>query len=246
MAEITGAGGTPVKKRKTPSLGDLVYRRIKDDLNKFELLPGDRFTETEVASLTGASRTPVREALIRLEKEGYLQMKPKAGWMVKPIDFRRLEELYDLRILLETDAVLKFCQLPEAPDHLKELQRFWQTPGWERPQDGEVVFQADEGFHETLVALGGNREITRLHKDITEKIRLVRKLDFTAQERIDTTYREHAAILEALSRRDGPTAVQLLKTHIILSRAGVKALTLQKLELARHRRQDGRSLVQEG
>ncbi|HTH13992.1 MAG TPA: GntR family transcriptional regulator, partial [Spirochaetia bacterium] len=88
-----------------PTQVDRVYQQFKQDLFDFVLLPGDRFTETEVGHRLEASRTPVREALFRLAQEGYLQMKSRAGWMVKPFEFRQFQELYDLRSLLETGSI---------------------------------------------------------------------------------------------------------------------------------------------
>jgi len=69
------------------SLADTVYQRVKHDIAEFRLVPGDRFTETEVAQRLGVSRTPVRQALFRLQREGFVQVQFRAGWMVQPFDF---------------------------------------------------------------------------------------------------------------------------------------------------------------
>ncbi len=88
-------------------LAEQVYLRVKDEIFDFHLLPGDRFTETDLADRLGVSRTPVRDALYRLKREGYLDVGFRSGWSVSPFDFVRFDELYDLRILLEEAAIIR-------------------------------------------------------------------------------------------------------------------------------------------
>ncbi|HZS69257.1 MAG TPA: GntR family transcriptional regulator, partial [Burkholderiales bacterium] len=75
------------------NLAEAVYRQVKSDIFEFRLLPGTRFSENEVAQRAKVSRTPVREALFRLEREGYLQVHPKSGWSVRALDFELLDNL---------------------------------------------------------------------------------------------------------------------------------------------------------
>ncbi len=220
------------------SLVDRVYHRIKRDLFDFQLLPGDRFTETEVALRVQASRTPVREALMRLEREGYLQMKPRAGWQVKPFDFHLFQELYDLRAILETASLRRLAAGPVKPS-LETLARIWTVAPLERIKDGQRLYEADEEFHHTLVAEAGNGEVTRLHQEITERIRIVRRLDFTNPARLTATYDEHQAILEDLLGGRVDKACTRLEGHIAGSRAAVETITLARLETARSLRFEG-------
>ncbi len=81
------------QKRPPQKLADSAYEQLKSELFEFKLLPGDRFTEAEVAERTGTSRTPVRQALYRLEREGFLDVKFRNGWEVRPLDFT-IDELY--------------------------------------------------------------------------------------------------------------------------------------------------------
>lgn len=214
------------------SLVDRVYHRVKTDLFDFQLLPGDRFTETEVGARVQASRTPVREALMRLEREGYLQMKPRAGWQVRPFDFRLFQELYDLRILLETASIRKVVASGRNPD-LGELVRVWTVSPLDRIKEVSKLAEADETFHHTLVVAAGNREVSRLHQEVTERIRIVRRLDFTNADRATATYEEHQAILEDVLAGRAEEACRRLEAHIAESRAAVETITLARLELAR-------------
>ena len=87
----------------------------------------------------------------------------------------------------------------------------------------------DEAFHATLVAATGNREMARWHQEVTERIRLLRRLDFTEEGRIAATCDEHAQILRAILRRRADRAIDLLRNHIETSKTEVKKISLHKL-----------------
>ena len=215
------------------ALAEQVYAELKAQMNDFRLVPGDRFSEAEIGARLGVSRTPVREALFRLRNEGLLDVESKSGWFVRPIDFGKLEQLYDLRVLLETACVLRLCTRSESTPALDELKSVWLIPVGERPADGREVGLLDEPFHATLVRAAGNDEIARVHWDVTERIRIIRRLDFTRADRVDATYTEHAKILRAVIQRKADAAQLLLRSHIEQSKAEVRKITLSTLHEAR-------------
>nr|WP_244193902.1 GntR family transcriptional regulator [Bordetella genomosp. 12] len=219
------------------SLAESVYDKIKEDLFEFRLLPGDLFTEADLVQRLGVSRTPVRLGLARLEREGFLLARPRAGWQVRPFDFERFEALYDVRIVLEHAAVERLCARdPQDPAGLLgALQDVWCVPPSQRIRDGRLVAQLDEAFHCSVVAAAGNAEMAQIHRDVTEKIRIIRRLDFTKDFRVDATYEEHAAILRALMARRAAEAMRMLRAHIELSKAVVRKITLHMLHEARNR-----------
>ena len=90
-----------------------------------------------------------------------------------------------------------------------------------------------EQFHCALVAAAGNAEMARVHRDVTERIRIIRRLDFTKQVRIDATYEEHGKIFKAVQRKRGDQAAMLLRAHIETSQAEVRKITLHQVHLAR-------------
>jgi DNA-binding GntR family transcriptional regulator len=216
-------------------LADQVYAALKQQLQDFVLVPGDRFSESELAQRLGVSRTPVREALFRLRNEGRLEVESKSGWFVRPIDFNRLEQLYDLRVVLETTCVARLCTSAEAPPELEELKRVWLVGAAERLTDERQVGELDEQFHTTLVRASGNAEMARVHWDVTEHIRIVRRLDFTRGDRIEATYQEHAKILRAIMQRKADAALLLLRSHIEQSKSEVRKITLHALFEAKGR-----------
>ncbi|MCY1272958.1 putative HTH-type transcriptional regulator LgoR [compost metagenome] len=231
------AGGTRPGKPRPENLAERIYLQLKDDIAEFQLLPGDRFSEGEVAERMAVSRTPVRQALYRLQREGYLEVHFRSGWQVRPFDFAHVEELYELRIVLELEAVRRLCARPdgERPEALEQLRRTWMVRAEDRLQDGRAVSHLDEAFHCQLVAAAGNREMTRLHAEISEKIRIIRRLDFTQSARVAATYAEHGEILGAILARRGEEAQLLLKSHIEVSKSEVRKITLHMLHSARER-----------
>ena len=221
-----------IKTLEPKSLATGVYDRIKGEIFDFCLLPGDRFTETEVAARVGVSRTPVREALYRLEREGYIDVSARNGWNVKPFDFTLFENLYDVRVVLEMAAIRRLCEMEGEPD-LEALTNKWLAAPTARIRDPLAVSQLDEAFHQQLLIAAGNPEMSRIHRDISERIRIIRRLDFTKPERIGTTYDEHAEILRSVLRRDFDEARLLLQSHIEASKAVVRQITLHRLHSAR-------------
>lgn len=218
------------------TLGDAAYLRLKDELFAFRLLPGERFSETAMATRLGMSRTPLRQALARLQREGYLDMDARSGWSVSLLDFEQFDHLYDLRLVLETAAVRRLCESAAAHDTLAALRDFWLAPQDERLDDGQRVAQMDEAFHTALVAAAGNPEMARVHGDVTERIRILRRLDFSSAGRVACTYDEHGAILRAILARQPEQAVVLLRDHVEDSKTKVRNITLHRLYTARDQR----------
>ena len=212
-------------------LADSVYERVKSDIFEFRLLPGTRFSENEVAGQAKVSRTPVREALYRLAREGFVSVNAKSGWSVRPLDFDNFEHLYDVRIILELAAVKKLCDSDSAAG-IAPLRKIWSVPARQRIDDWMEVARLDEAFHTTLVAATGNPELARIHADLTERIRIVRRLDFTYAERVAATYEEHAGVLAAILARKSQQALLLLRSHIEQSKLEVRKISLHKLHLA--------------
>ena len=216
---------------------DEVYAQLKRDVADFILVPGDRFTENEISERLGVSRTPVRQALFRLQQEGFVEVMFRSGWRVLPFDFEQFEQLYDLRMVIETTAVHRLCEHGERRvdrSLLDALADIWLVPVAQRSSDTAQVAQWDEAFHCALVAAAGNAEMARVHSDVTDRIRIIRRLDFTKQPRIDATYDEHAKILKAIQRKRGDQAAMLLRAHIQTSQAEVRKITLHQVHLARH------------
>jgi DNA-binding GntR family transcriptional regulator len=223
---------------RASSLAERVYSQLRDDIFELRLLPGDRLTEGGVAARFDVSRTPAREALQRLQSDGLMQGYIRSGWQVVPIDFKRFDDLYEMRELIETFAVKKLCG-GDNPDRerisamLDKLDTIWSVPASERLMDGREVAALDEAFHQALVTAADNAELTSVFAGVTDRIRIVRRLDFVYGDCIQSAYDEHAALLRELRARRVREALALITTHISGSRADAQQLTLQRLHHVR-------------
>lgn len=235
MKRINATALKVVSTAQQPSRADEVYSWLKDEISEFRLVPGDRFSEHAICNRLEVSRTPVRQALIRLQQEGLVEVMFRSGWRVLPFDFDRFDQLYELRMVLETAAARRLCLQENAQSLplLEALKARWLVPASERDSDATRVATWDEEFHETLVKATGNSEMTRVHSDVTERIRIIRRLDFLKQVRIDATYEEHARILRAILARKADRAELLLRSHIQASQVEVRKITLHQVFLAR-------------
>lgn len=215
-----------------PSSHD-VYSELRDMILNFELYPGSRVTEQELASLFGVSRTPVRGALQRLEAEGYLTIQPKQGCYIRTLDIAELTQYYQVRIALEMFSLELACTyMPDAK--LKALAEAWDPEKQhERSDNPEEMEARDESFHMALAEGGGNMALVEYLADINRRIRIIRRLDFTRGDRIDATYTEHAKILRAVMQRKLDQAQLLLRSHVEQSKSEVRKITLAMLQQAR-------------
>ena len=107
------------------------------------------------------------------------------------------------------------------------------VPADDREDGMQIMAELDEQFHCELVRIAGNGEAARMHQEVCERIRIVRRLDFYQAQRIEKTYEEHALILQALLDRQRDVAQHLLCTHIEQSRQSVHKISLSMLEAAR-------------
>jgi len=218
------------------SLAESVHARIRAEIHDFVMMPGERYSESELAARYGVSRTPLRLALHMLAREGYLMKGDgHAAWQVPPLDLDYFQDLYDLRVNLELIAIRRICQADPFPDFSAQRD-FWLVPAATRNLDGKAVAAADEALHAAIAAGSGNAELARVHRDITDRIRIIRRLDFIEPSRIAAAYDEHAGLLRALMARRQERAEMLLRAHIEASRTEIRHLTLHRLAEAGRRR----------
>lgn len=229
MAKIVPLNGD------TLSLADRAYKEIKKGIFDFALMPGDRLSESELAEEIRVSRTPLRQALHRLQHEGFVEAIPRVGWQVPALDFAKFDELYEFRVLIECHAVHAACAVGGRSAGLQELSKIWEVSAKARLSDPVKTGELDEAFHRQLVESTGNAELLRAYREITERMRIVRRLDFYKPDRVAATYEEHASILSAVHKGRRDEAQRLLRAHIERSRIEVRKITLEMLFQARNR-----------
>ncbi|MCB4770430.1 GntR family transcriptional regulator [Ancylobacter sp. Lp-2] len=214
------------------TLAEDVHRRLKQAIFDFRMPPGQRYSEQELSGALDVSRTPLRLALHILEHEGYVaNVGGHSAWMVRPLDLAYYEDLYDFRVELEVLVWRRAASQPAAPA-LEGLSAFWNLPAGQRPPDGREVAERDEAFHRAVVAAFGNRAMLRSFDELTDRIRIIRRLDFVSPERIAATFDEHAALLAVVRASDVAGVEARIREHIETSRVEIRRLTFHHMTLA--------------
>lgn len=203
----------PVVSEHQTSIVERVYDQLKELAIRFELLPGDRVNEVELARRFGVSRTPLREALNRLVSDGFLTFVPGKGFFRRSLDVKEIFDLYEMRQKLEM-AAAELAVERATPEAIQEIRDFLAISMTEDP-DRTVndLVGLDEQFHEQLASLSGNREMQHTLHMINERIRFIRWVNMESGRRRQTQA-EHGAILDAIAARDAGQARALLQAHI--------------------------------
>ena len=191
-----------------------VYATLRAAIVAAELQPGLSVSEQELSLRLGISRTPVREALIRLSEEGLVDIYPQIGTVISPINFRKVYQSLVIRSALECRSMRYTVQMI-TPDSLEQLKAI--ITDQERAvgdQDDTAFLAADDAYHREMVLIGGHEGIwavidhTKAHHD------RVRHLSSHLQLHNDSRMHEHVAILDAVEKRDAQEARRLLEAHL--------------------------------
>ena len=204
----------------TATRSDQAYADLKRRLLAGEFPLNQRLAEERLANLLGASRTPIREALLRLHAEGLVQRRDEGGYGPIVPDVEVMHELYEVRGALEVTALQRPAVYGTTHDAgiLEGLREEWlelQADPMVGP-DAEFVL-IDETFHLTLAEASGNAVLAELVQQVNERIRVVRMQDFLADGRISATVAEHLEVLDEVLAGHIDRAERLLITHINLS-----------------------------
>ena len=191
-----------------------VYDRLKDAIITGTLRPLERISENKVAADFGLSRTPVRQALQRLEAEGLIQVVPKRGSFVSRPTVEDILEIYQIRTPLEAVCARVAAERIEESQLalLDRLVRVEQARGPGRAADRSL--RAAAQFHAVIYGCSRNQRMATLLVDLQNQVHRVRVLWPSTVARLGDTWSEHAAIVEALRARDGAAAERLMTEHL--------------------------------
>lgn len=192
---------------------DRAYDQLRHMAIGYQLRPGERLNEGELARQLGVSRTPLREALNRLTTEGFLRFSPGKGFFCRELDPKEIYDLYQLRKALEVGAI-KLAVRNATEADISALEQFLSDTG---PDAGgrttDELVALDEAFHERLMGLAGNNEMLLVLRNVNAKIQFVRWIDMESVSR-PVTQAEHRQVLERLKARDEFGCVATLEKHI--------------------------------
>lgn len=195
------------------SMVDRIYKTLREMTVNYTIKPGERLNEVELAAELKVSRTPLREALNRLNTEGFLSFIPGRGFFCRQLDVGEVSNLYELRNGIERAGIA--LSIERAKDEeIAALRQFLDETsadaGERTPQE---LVTLDEIFHERLIAMSGNDEFVKLLRNINARIRFVRWIEMDNIKRT-FTQSEHRKILDMLQARDREGCDDTLRRHI--------------------------------
>ncbi|HEY63547.1 MAG TPA: GntR family transcriptional regulator [Caldilineae bacterium] len=200
-----------------------------------EYKPGENITDRQVAQELNISRTPVREALRLLEHEGLIVSQPRRGWRVYTLSLKDIEEIFDIKIVLES-AIARWaatCEDAEKKSALKEaLARMKRAVA---ENDREAWVEADLALHDVIFSMCGNQRAVRVVKNMNDQWWRVRIGLIAMEGRMARSTREHEVIVSAIVAGDPDAAERQMRTHLeSLRRELIHVLTNLVLPFAHH------------
>ena len=209
-----------------------VYDELRRGLLLGEYPLIERLAEVSLAEALGASRTPVREALMRLEAEGLVLRRPQGGFYPRSPNLAGIRDLYELRRILELAALIRPRQHGLRHDELalRSIHDEWADLAANPPEPDPGLVVLDENFHLRLAEAAGNRAIAEQLQVVADRIRVVRMQNFVHRERVAVTITQHVAILDALIAGDPSTAVALMWAHLDEAMAQASGRAAQAIE----------------
>lgn len=215
------------KDAKALPRSELAYRHIREAIRSGRFRPGDRLREVDLATELSLSRTPIRQALAKLEANGLIVNDPIRGLMVTELDFSAINELYYIREVLEGTAARLAAQHASDVELsiLADLCEQYKAAS----HDESLLEERNRQFHDMLCQCAHNRYLLGTVAGLYDSLSLLGGSVLTERERADETFKEHEAITEAICRRDPDAAEQAIRDHIRRSqKARLKRLFVQR------------------
>ena len=193
---------------------DHAYAELKRRINCNDLPAGKSFLQDELAGLLNISRTPAREALIRLAEEGLVEIRPRHGIMIRRFSIDELAGIYEVLTMLEAQAARRLADRGAAPDGfaLMLLAHRTMEKAFENRELAAWI-DADEAFHKLLVSECGNEPLRKIVHGLWDRMRRVRHVTRPLRTLSPASNRDHANILQAIRRRDGQQAFDVHFDH---------------------------------
>lgn len=192
---------------------DAAYREIKGRIMDRRYAPGEKLSEARLSVELGVGRSPIRTALARLQGEGWIAVSPQSGTYVKGLTEAEINEVFELRLILEPEAAALAAERMESAelDRLKRaFQTFGPTPGEERVDD---YLALDLKTHRTIYNASGNQLIAGILLNLLDKVHWIQRGCVSAPRQV-RAYQEIRELLGALERRDSEEAARVMRAHI--------------------------------
>ncbi|MEX2260452.1 MAG: GntR family transcriptional regulator [Bryobacteraceae bacterium] len=188
------------------------YLAIKEEILTNRLRAGDAVPMDRFVRELKLSRTPVREAILRLAREGFIEVRPRMGTFVSHLDLRQIQELYEVRSMLEGRAA-RLAAARVEPAHLAQVEQRLNSQKTEGKLDCTALSEAGQEVHKLIVSSCGNRVLSQMILSLHDHFARFRNLSLQIPEKLLSSHREHRRIVDALKRRDGEAAERLVQEH---------------------------------
>jgi DNA-binding GntR family transcriptional regulator len=195
-------------------LANKAYRAIKDGIIRYRLKPGSSLRFGDLSKALQMSQTPIREALSRLQQEHFVQPDSVKGYVVSTFDLQEVEELYDLRIILEVPTVrMAVRQMIETDrgelyDILQKVRSLITTG-----HKMETI-ELDKQFHATILKKSGNRLLSEIGENILDRVIRIQNLNVLTSDRLFVAHQHHEEIFNAIQEGDAEKAATLMERHL--------------------------------
>lgn len=216
-ADIRGLASLAERK----SLGQHVFENLKQAIIKGDLSPGQRLVENRLAETLGISRTPVREAIHKLEREGYLGKRPRGGFIVLGLDSIDIEETFGIRGVLEGYAA-RLAAVKHAEKDLEPLEG--QIRIFQQHLDNgdlDILPAVNTEFHDMLYALSKSPRLVKMINDLRDPIFRFREMILKDAQLAAISNADHRQMLAYIQRRDAKGVEKLVREHLMRGQAAV-------------------------
>lgn len=211
------------------SLEQLAYDAIKDAVLAFRFKPGESLVEADLAGQLKISKTPVREALSRLEREGFIVKLPYKGYYVSEISHKEMVDIFEMRAALEGLAVREAAERMTAEDITQAVALVEQHARAVEACDIPLASSANRDFHNFLIERSGNRRLALVLNNLNEHLQRYRVLSSFQAGRLKKSDEEHHRILAALLASAPAAAETAAREHILSVSAGLAAQNFDEL-----------------
>ncbi len=219
MRATTASGLRAVKR--APSLRDQVYERLREAILTGDLAPGAPLVEAEIAASLSASRTPVREALMRLETEGMIEPRGLRGSVVRELRRDEIDCIFEIREALETLAARRASRRMTERD-ATAFRKLVARMG-DSLDDAAAMARLGTEFHDRILALADGDRLKRMLGDLRADIQPWRAIGLASEDRRRASTAEHGAMVEAMIAKDEEAIVAVTARHILNARRAVAA-----------------------
>ncbi|WP_297963630.1 GntR family transcriptional regulator [uncultured Anaerovibrio sp.] len=205
---------SPIKLDSYQPLREVVCETLRDAIRKGKLKPGERLMEIQLAEDLGVSRTPVREAIRKLELEGYVIMMPRRGTYVANLSIRDVNEVFEIRTSL--DSLASGLAAERITDEeLERLQRLLVAiGGYIEENDMDKIVECDMEFHDLLYQASRNSRLVGIIFNLREQLTRFRSTSMSFPGRLKATLEEHRRIVEAIAQGDVAEARAAAEYHM--------------------------------